>query len=55
MNRLAFALVAATAFAAPVAAESLATLLPTLSFPDDVVTSSTKGCDPATETCEASE
>ena len=50
MTRLAFALAASLALAAPVAAESLGTLLPSLSFPGDTVTPSTKGCEaPATD------
>jgi hypothetical protein len=49
MTRLAYVLAASLALAAPVAADSLGTLLPTLSFPTDTVTPSTKGCDvPAT-------
>lgn len=55
MKRLALALVAATAFAAPVAAESMATLLPALSFPEEVVTSSTKDCQPETAACDLAE
>lgn len=50
MTRFAFALAASLALAAPVAADSLTTLLPNLTFPDDTVTTSTKGCaDPATQ------
>jgi hypothetical protein len=45
MTRLAFALAASLALAAPVAADSLAVLLPTLTFPTDTVTTSTKGCE----------
>jgi hypothetical protein len=44
MKRTALALLASLTLAAPVAADSLATLLPSLTFPDDVVTTSTKGC-----------
>lgn len=57
MSRLAYALAASLALAAPVAADSLGTLLPSLSFPTDTVTPSTKGCDaPATKTaCTLSE
>lgn len=44
MKRIAFALVAAASLSGPVAAQSLSTLLPVLSFPDTVVTPSTKGC-----------
>jgi hypothetical protein len=45
MSRLIHALAASLALAAPVAADSLGTLLPSLSFPTDTVTTSTKGCD----------
>lgn len=45
MTRLAYALAASLALAAPVAADSLTLLLPSLSFPTDTVTTSTKGCD----------
>jgi hypothetical protein len=44
MKRLALALVAASALSAPVAAQTLTILLPVISFPDPVVTPSTKGC-----------
>lgn len=57
MTRFALALAASLTLAAPVAADSLAVLLPTLTFPTDVVTPSTKGCDaPATQsTCQMAE
>ena len=57
MTRFAVALAASLALAAPVAADSLTTLLPNLTFPDDTVTSSTKGCtDPATQpACQLAE
>lgn len=45
MTRLAYILAASLALAAPVAANSLGTLLPSLSFPTDTVNTSTKGCD----------
>lgn len=48
MTRFAFALAANLALAAPIAADSLTVLLPTLTFPTDTVTPSTKGCDSAT-------
>lgn len=51
MTRVALALAAALAFTAPVAADTLGALLPTFTFPDDTVTSSTKGC--ATPTTQA--
>jgi hypothetical protein len=44
MTRFAFALAAILALAAPVAADSLSTLLPSLTFPDDPVVTSTTGC-----------
>jgi hypothetical protein len=44
MTRLALALAASFALAAPVAADSLTLLLPNLIFPGDTVTTSTKGC-----------
>jgi hypothetical protein len=43
MPRLAFVLVLLAA-ASPLAAQSLTTLLPQMSFPDPVVTPSTKDC-----------
>jgi hypothetical protein len=45
MTRLAYALAASLALAAPVAADSLSILLPSLSFPTDTVTNSNKGCE----------
>lgn len=54
MKRLALAVTAAIAFAAPIAspvgAQSLAILLPVLSFPGPVLTPSTKSCDAVTMT-----
>ncbi len=44
MTRFALALATSLALAAPVAADSLTLLLPNLIFPDDTVTTSTKGC-----------
>lgn len=57
MTRLTLALAVGLALAAPVAADSLAVLLPSLSFPTDSVTTSTKGCSvPATPTaCQLAE
>ena len=52
MPRIFLALAAAFALAAPVAADSLGTLLPTLTFPTDTVTPSTKGCDTPLATCQ---
>ncbi len=37
--------------AVPASAQTLGTMLPTLTFPDDTVTPSTKGCDPAAQVC----
>lgn len=44
MKRIALVLAASLSLAAPVAAQSLNILLPTLTFPTDTVTPSTKGC-----------
>jgi hypothetical protein len=61
MKRIALVVAAslslAAPVAAPVAAQSLTVLLPTLTFPTDTVTPSTKGCAPAktTTTCTLSE
>ena len=54
MKRAALALVASLALAAPVAAQSISILLPSLTFPGDIVTPSTKGCDAQVEaaTCQ---
>ena len=50
MTRYALAFAASLAFAAPVDADSLGTLLPALTFPADTVATSTKGCEaPATQ------
>ncbi len=57
MKRITLVLVASLSLAAPVAAQSLNILLPTLTFPSDPVTSSTKGCvAPVTSTtCQPAE
>ncbi|WP_333816712.1 hypothetical protein [Tabrizicola sp.] len=55
MTRLVYALAASLALAAPVAADSLTVLLPTLTFPTDAVTTSTKGCDSTPTTCRLAE
>lgn len=57
MNRIALGLALALSLAAPVAAQSMDTLLPTLTFPDESVVTSSKGCDaPATQpTCQIAE
>jgi hypothetical protein len=57
MKRAAFVIFASFALAAPVAAQSLSILLPVLSFPEDPVTSSSKGCEAKTTapTCQLQE
>lgn len=57
MTRLAYALAASLALAAPVAADSLGTLLPSLTFPTGTVTTSTKGCEASTagDVCQLAE
>jgi hypothetical protein len=45
MNRFALAVAFALSLAAPVAAQSMDVLLPTLTFPTDTITPSTKGCE----------
>jgi hypothetical protein len=61
MKRIALALAASLSLsatvAAPVAAQSLNILLPTLTFPTDTVTTSTKGCAApvASTTCTLAE
>jgi hypothetical protein len=57
MTRFALALAAGLALADPAAADSLAVLLPSLTFPADSVSTSTKGCAApvTTATCHLSE
>lgn len=57
MNRVALALAVTLSLAIPASAQSLAVLLPSLSFPTETVTPSTKGCEaPAAGTiCQLSE
>lgn len=57
MTRFTLALATSLALAAPVAADSLSVLLPSLSFPADTVTTSTKGCEVpvSTGTCQLAE
>ena len=56
MRRLALMFAASLALAAPVAAESLGTLLPSLSFPEPTVSPSTKDCtDPVSARCPLDE
>ncbi|MCU0903259.1 MAG: hypothetical protein MUE83_05225 [Tabrizicola sp.] len=57
MERFALALAVTLSLAAPVAAQSLTILLPTLTFPTETVTPSTKGCsaDLAKPVCELAE
>jgi hypothetical protein len=47
MKRLVILATIAALLAAPVAAQSLSVLLPSLSFPEPVTTSSTKDCVPS--------
>jgi hypothetical protein len=57
MKRIALVLAASLSLAAPVSAQSLNILLPTLTFPTDTVTTSTKGCAApvASTTCTLAE
>ncbi len=56
MRRIALTLAASLALAAPVAANSLGTLLPSLSFPPTMASPSTKDCAaPATPVCQTDE
>jgi hypothetical protein len=57
MTRFVLALAASLSLAAPVAADSLGTLLPALTFPSETVTASTKGCEAtaAATTCTLAE
>ncbi len=55
MERIALALAITLSLAAPMAAQSLDILLPTLTFPDDTVTSSTKDCAAKQATCQLAE
>jgi hypothetical protein len=57
MKRAAFLVIAGFALAAPAAAQSMSILLPVLSFPEDAVTSSSKGCTAKTTapTCQLEE
>jgi hypothetical protein len=57
MKRIALVLAASLSLAAPISAQSLNILLPTLTFPTDTVTTSTKGCAApvASTTCTLAE
>lgn len=57
MNRIALVLAATLALSLPAAAQSLTVLLPSLSFPTETVTPSTKGCEvpAAGTTCQLAE
>ena len=57
MQRLAFVLAATVALAAPASAQSLSVLLPSLSFPETIVTPSTMDCgtDQAPASCQLPE
>jgi hypothetical protein len=45
MKHVILALAATFALSAPVAAQTMTVLLPVISFPDPILTPSTKGCD----------
>lgn len=51
MHRLLLALTVAAAFSGPVAAQSLSTLLPQISFPETVPSPSAKDCPADGKTC----
>ena len=57
MKRLALVLAATFALTVPASAQTLTVLLPTISFPDAVVTPSTMGCDATVKapTCQLQE
>jgi hypothetical protein len=57
MERFALALAVTLSLTAPVAAQSLNILLPTLTFPTETVTPSTKGCadDASKPVCQLAE
>jgi hypothetical protein len=57
MKSFALALAATLTLAAPVAAQSMSVLLPLLSFPDEIVTPSTKNCGETatTKVCQIQE
>lgn len=57
MNRVALALAVTLSLAIPASAQSLTVLLPSLSFPTETVTPSTKGCEApaAGTTCQLAE
>lgn len=58
MTRFATAFVALTLLGAPVAAQTMAVLLPTITFPTGTLTPSTKGCEPGqavTPVCQLTE
>jgi hypothetical protein len=57
MERVALVLAVTLSLVAPAAAQSLNILLPTLTFPSETVTTSTKGCEvPASgTTCQLGE
>ena len=56
MYRLTLALAATAVLSAPVAAQSLATLLPAITFPEPITSPATKGCaTPSAPICQLQE
>lgn len=57
MTRFAYAVAASLALAAPVAANSLTVLLPSLTFPSETISTSAKNCAPVPTqaTCQLAE
>ena len=51
MTKIAAVALAALMLALPATAQTMSTLLPTLSFPDDTVITSTKGCATGQTVC----
>ena len=55
MHRLLLALAVAMSFSGPVAAQSLSTLLPQISFPETITGPSTKDCLAERQACQFEE
>lgn len=55
MHRLLLALAVAMSFSGPVAAQSLSTLLPQISFPETITGPSTKDCPAEGQACRFEE
>lgn len=56
MKKIALSTLIALTMVLPASGQSVPTALPTLTWPDDTVTTSTKGCAPAAQTvCTLSE